>query len=260
MRKFLFLGIVLLFSSHGFSQIGGITASKFNSFNHTPIPVGKAEFEPSYNLNRFSQRWNQDGKLENIYNSSDSIVIDESLNFRMAYALTERLEFGCNLGVDYSNWSAKYAIATYDKLGLGIMAGANFPLGFAVIDKSNRSADQIGSYAFGLIASYEFSDKSSTDLNVQWQDYFQSNIELPQSDLFLSWEYGYYVKDILLVGGFWFQDSIFEFSDQYKLTFVPGVSFEMKEEYMVVINGSFDLLGKNIEKVNGLSVAFTLTL
>jgi len=241
-------------------QIGGITGSKINSFNHMPIDLGKAEFEPTYNYLQYSKQWDDDGKLQDAFASSDSLGYDVSLNLRMAYTFTTRLEFGCNLGIDYSNWSAKYALGTFGKVGLGVMAGANFPYGFSEINKKNREADQIGTYGLGLIFSYEINDKSSVDFNAQWQDYFQSNIENPNADQFLSVDYGYYVGDVLFMGSLFYQRSEFDNLNSYRLTFMPGISFEMKQAYMVVPNLSFDLLGKNIEKTLGFSVSFTMTL
>ncbi len=243
-----------------FSQIGGITASKINSVNHAPIDVGLAEFEPSYNFSKSRKQWDQNGNLSPLYSTIDSIVIDASFNLRMAYTMTDELEVGCNLGEGYSNWSAKYAVYTKNNFGLGLMLGANFPFGFAEIDTRNRTVDQIGTYGMGLIASYEVNEKSSIDFNAQIQNYFQDNEDLPNNDIFLSVDYGHYVKDLFLIVSFLYQTSDFDDFQQNKLTFSPGISFEMKPEYLIVANANFDLTGKQTEKTHGFSVAFTITL
>ena len=243
-----------------FSQIGGISASKINSINHAPIDLGLAEFEPSYSFSKSRKQWDQNGNLSPLYSTIDSILIDASFNLRMAYAFTEQLEFGCNLGVGYSNWSAKYAIHTKNKFGIGVMLGANLPFGFAEIDTRNRTVDQISTYGMGLIASYDVNEKSSIDFNAQIQNYFQDNDNLPSSDIFVSIDYGHYIKDILLVASFLYQTSDFDNFQQNKLTFSPGISFEMKPEYAIAANANFDLTGKQTEKTHGFSVAFTITL
>lgn len=261
MKKIVIILLIYsLFASVVIAQVGGVSGSKINAVNHVPIAVGLAEFEPSYNFARYGQQWNDDSDLINIFSSSDSIVIDASFNLRMAYAFTEELEFGCNLGADYSNWSAKYALFTENKLGLGLLAGVNFPFGFQVVDTKNRGVDQIGTYGIGVIASYELSEESSLDFNMQRQDYFQKHPALPSSDLFIYLDYGHYIGDFFMLASISYQHSSFDGFEQNKLSFSPGVSIEMKPEYLIVANANFDILGKNIEKSMGLSVAFTITL
>lgn len=259
LRTFISL-IILLSTTFCLAQIGGVTGSKINSVNHMPIDVGRAEFEPTYNLARYSQFWDNEGKVQDVFASPDSVVIDASINLRMAYTITTNLEFGCNLGNDYSNWSAKYAIGTYNKLGVGLLAGANFPFGYAEFDRKNRTADQIGTYGMGLILSYETSEKSSIDFNAQYQGYFHKNENLPNGDYFVSIDYGHYVGDLFWLASFLYQNSPHDLFNQNKLTFSPGVSIEMKPEYLMVFNFNFDLFGKNIEKTSGLGLSFTLTL
>ena len=140
------------------------------------------------------------------------------------------------------------------------MLGANFPFGFAEIDTRNRTVDQIGTYGLGMIASYELNEKASIDFNAQIQNYFQDNDDLPNNDIFVSIDYGHYVEDIYLLASFLYQTSDFDGFQQNKLTFSPGLSFEMKPEYLIVANANFDLVGKQAEKTHGFSVAFTITL
>ncbi len=259
MKQINSLLLFLLYFFSGYAQVGGVSGSKINAVNHAPIAVGLAEFEPSYNYLRTHEYWNDEGKLENIFSTSDSLLIRASINLRIAYTFTEALEFGCNLGVDYSNWSFKYALHTDKKLGIGLLAGANFPFGNTIVDKTRRSAAQIGTYGFGAIASYEFDEQSSLDFNVQIQEYFQKNDELPNADMFLYLDYGHYYKDFFLLASVSYQQSFGDI-DQHLLTFYPGVSIEMKPEYLIVLNGVFDILGRNIERTQGLSIAFTITL
>ena len=240
------------------AQIAGIAGVKINAINVVPMPVGSAEFEPSYNFSYTSDRWDMNGDRVSLYSTSDSILIDASLNLRMAYAFTDRIEFGCNLGTDFSNFSIKYALYNRHDIGFGIMAGTNLPFGFAEIDRSQRSPDQIPVYGLGLIMSYTIDEVSSIDLNVQVQDYYYDSVDLPDADIFVTMDYGHYVKDVLYVASFIYQESLTKSDSMRKLTFSPGISMEMMSNYAVVLNLNVDLMGRGIERNNGFSLAFTM--
>lgn len=262
MHKILF-GLLMVLTSviSSFAQIGGISSSKINSINAATLPVGVSEFEPTYNYLQSDQRWDESGNLQSLFSSTDSLLVDGSLNLRMAYSFTDRLEVGSNLGIDYSNFSFKYTILTKEKLGLGIMGGTNHPFGFAEIDRSKRSADQISTYGIGGILSYDFNEKNSIDFNVQVQDYFRNHADLPDSDLFVTIDYGHYMfEKILFMGSFIYQESFSDDGDLYKLTFSPGISYERKDNYHVVLNLNFDIAGRSVEKTSGLGLSFTITL
>lgn len=252
--------LLLTFCLTGYSQIGGITGSKINAINHEPIPKGKAEFEPSYTYGRTTQIWDDKKQLNYIFGSPDSLLIGAAMNFRMAYAFSNSFELGCNLGVGYSNWSMKYKLFDIDDLGIGIMGGINMPFGSAVVDKRQRYTGEVSSFAFGGIVSYEFNEQSSIDFNVQFQDYFHKAIGNSEYDVFLALDYGQYFNDYLMVHSLFYQSSNFNPLWQKKLTYSPGLSMEMKAEYMVVFNLNIDLIGRNVFRTNGFSVAFTITL
>lgn len=258
MRRLGILICVLLSTKCITAQIAGIAGVKINAINVVPMPVGSAEFEPSYNFSHTADRWDANGDRVSLYATSDSILIDAALNLRMAYAFTERIEFGCNLGTDFSNFSIKYALYNKENLGFGIMAGTNLPFGFAEIDKTQRSSGQIPAYGLGLIMSYTIDEVSSVDFNVQIQDYYYEALDLPEADLFVTLDYGRYVKDVLYVASFIYQESFTMADSVRKLTFSPGVSMEMMSNYAVVLNLNLDLYGRSIERNNGFSLAFTM--
>ena len=252
--------ILCLFANIISGQVGGISGSKVNSVNHVPIPVGTAEFEPSYTFSKYTKAWNDQGNLGDAFSSIDSAEINASWNMRMAYAFTDELEVGCNLGSNYSNWSAKYAIGNWDKLGLGLMTGLNLPFGNALIDKSNRASEHIGNYGLGIIGSYQFSEKASFDLNIQNFKNLFDHVEISNNDFYISADFGHYVGRSFLLASMYFQKSDFDGFTANVLRFSPGISIEHMSNYFIVLNGNFDLLGKNMPKTNGFSIAFTITL
>jgi len=260
--KYLLLILLFCSLSHTYAQIGGLTASKINSFNHAPIPKGSAEFEPNVTYSFSSKSWDDQGELKNTFSSLDSISVESGISFRMAYTLTDLWEVGTIIASDYSSWSVKRELMTKGPLGLGIMAGINVPYGITTIDRSLRAADQVSNYGIGLISSYELSIDASIDLNVQYQDYFHAAEDISNSDIFISLDYGHYInqQNIYLIASFLYQNSSLEIGNLSKLTFSPGISIEMKKSYLIVINANLDLTGQNTDKTNGFNVAWTMTL
>ncbi len=243
-----------------FAQVGGISGSKITSINHKPLPNGVAEFEPSYNFSVFSKQWNAEGKLEDAFSSSDSLSVSANWNLRMAYPISKRVELGAILGADFSNWSAKYALGTWENFGLGAMAGLNLPFGNAQINKNNREASSIGNYGLGLIASYEFDEITSLDINVQNFKNLYEHQELSNNDLYITADFGRYFGPSLLVASVYYQYSDFDAFKASVFQFTPGISYEKKENYVLVLNGNFSLFGKNMPKTFGFSMACTIVL
>jgi len=242
------------------AQISGIAGIKITSINSASMGKGSAEFEPQYNLSTIRKAYDNDGNLVNIYNSSDSLSKQGSIALRMAYGFSDKLEFGTLISNAASNWSAKYEVYNRDKLGLGLMAGLNLPFGSSIIDRKNRQAEQIVSFGLGAIASYNFNENSTVDFNIQWQNYGDNADGLQSSDSFISMDFGHYVKNVLLVSSFIYQTSYFEDNNQNKLSFLPGISLEMKDNFALVFNLSLDLFGKNIQRTTGFGAAWTIAL
>lgn len=245
-RIYLFTFALIFLTTQLKSQIGGVTGTKINALNHKAIDTGSAEFEPNYSIIQSSKYWDENGEENDIYNSKDSIYWETGISFRMAYALSDKFEVGTLLANDYSNWSVKYAYLTKEKLGIGLQGGFNLPYGITVIDKTNRQADQVASYILSLSGSYEFSKLLSIDANIQYQDYFDSVDQLQNSDIFVYVDAGQYISDggVLLMASVSYQQSKFDLFNQNKFSFYPGVAFEMKDNFFLVLNCSFDLSGK----------------
>lgn len=225
-----------------------------------PLPLGTAEMEPNYNYSRSNQYWNDNGNLINTFQSNDSIAIDANMSLRAAYPFTNKLEVGCNIDSELSAWSAKYAIDTTGQLKIGLMTGIGIPFGNTIIDRSNRTVEQVSSYGYGAIFSYDINENASVDFNFQIQDYFHHNEEISNQDCFAYIDYGHYFGSTVYIASLAYETSRFDEYSAGKLFFSPGVAFESNEEYVLAINANFDLKGKNVEKQNGFNIAFTLAL
>lgn len=245
-----------------YCQIGGIAGSKINAINHAAIPVGSAEFEPNYNYTLSNKVWDGNGNEANLFSSPDSVLINTSVSLRMAYAFTKNFEVGAQIGNDFSNWSVRYEVMTKDKFGLGLVAGYNLPFGNVVLDRSKRTPDQVSAFVLGLTTSYEFNPSTSIDFNYQYQGYFQDAEGIPSHDSFFYLDAGHYINGsaILIMGSLSYQYSNILDANATKLTFYPGISTEVKDNYFLVLNGMFDLSGKNSEKTSGFAVAWTIIL
>jgi len=262
MRYWLFLVAIFFFCQNIHAQIGGISGGKINAFNHLPIPKGTAEFEPNYGFYSVSKFWDNDGQLQAKYGSKDSLEINSQISFRMAYTFSDKFELGTFIAESFTNWSFKYVTLDKEKFGLAVIGGLNFPFGSAVIDKSQRKPEHHSQYILGLASSHQFSESTSLDINLQYQDYFGSHPEIPKSDIFIYADVGHYLGDsgIQLLSSLGYQISQLEDTSSTKMTFYPGVAFEMQSNYFIVANAFFDLIGQNAEKTSGISIAWTITL
>jgi len=243
------------------AQIGGVNAAKINAITPAPITKGTAEFEPNYSFTRFNQAWDDKGNLRSIYSNTDSVEIQTQMSFRWAYGLSDKIEIGGFLAEDFSNWSIKHNTFIKEKLALGFQGGVNLPFGNIVRNNSNKQPDQISTYIIGIGGTYEFSEILSLDFNVQLQDYFSSHSDLPSNDLFFFTDAGYYINDVVMImGSISYQTSKFSDFRQNKFSFYPGFALEMIDNYFIVVNGMFDLSGKNTEKTSGVALSLTMTL
>jgi len=252
---------LVIYYSSGIAQINGVSGSKINAFNHLPIPVGTAEFEPNIGITRYSQYWDTEGNLQSVFQSTDSIQIESTISFRMAYPLSSKLELGTFIATDFSNWSLKYALGGNETFGYGIMGGINLPYGIASIDKKNRTADQVSTYGLGIIGSFTINETTSIDANLQYQDYIHSAPGLPDGNIFLSIDYGKYFKGrTQLMSSFVYSQSLGDQANGFVLSYYPGIGLESKGAYMIFLSGAFDLIGENALKTSGFAVAWTITL
>ena len=125
---FILMMFVFFFSSIiAKAQVGGISGSKLDAYCVDVVDHHKIEFEPAFF--HFSSRatWDDDGHLEDIYGSSDSVFHNTGINFRFTYGLWDKLEIGASISTDLqvSNWGARYILYQNNKVGVAVIAGAN---------------------------------------------------------------------------------------------------------------------------------------
>ena len=244
------------------AQVGGISSLKINAITHLPLTLGTAEFEPNYTFTRTTSFWDDNGELIPIFPNQDSAIIETLVSFRMAYPLSKKIELGTFIASDFSNWSVKYTLLDQDKWGLASMGGINLPYGVTTVSTNTRSPDNTIPYAYGLIATYQISERSSIDVNVQRQSYISRGTLVPFAEYFFTADFGHYVGDqgIQLIHSVVSYIGQFDNSTARSLTYYPGIVLEMQSNYAVTVNGFFDLTGRNIGKTGGFNVAWTILL
>lgn len=258
-KLLLTIAIILFSIKIGLSQIMGISGSKISAFSYDPIPVHVLEFEPTFNITRSNSFW--DDTADRI-TDIDSVTISSSLCWRITYGLMENLEVGLSVPSDVSSGALGIKAYLYggDLFNLSAMAGTNIALGNRTFDKNNPNFDDLSNFGLGLVGSLVFNEKQSIDINFQVQDYFKNEIEgVPTSSYFFNADYGgRALKDnVLLILGTGYQFYKTDNLEQSKWTLYPGISVEFANNYLIVINTSFDFLGKNIEKQFGFSLSLT---
>lgn len=253
------VSLLFIFSQQiSIGQIAGISGSKISAFSYDPIPKHKVEFEPTFNITRDNKFWNEDSELMDL----DSFVVSSSLCWRITYGLSDNIEVGLSVPSNVSNGSLGIKAYLYggDVFNLTAMAGTNIALGNRVYDKDNPSIDDLSNYGLGLVGSLVFDEKRSIDINFQIQDYFKNDVdEVPTSSYFFNADYGGRAlnENLLFILGSGYQFYKTDELTQSKWTLYPGISIEYAKNYLIVINTSFDLTGKNMEKQFGFSLSLT---
>lgn len=250
--------LFLFFQQISFCQITGISGSKISAFSYDPIPKNIVEFEPTFNITSSDQIWDNDSNLTDL----DSASVSSSLCWRITYGMTDNIEVGLSVPSDVSAGGLGIKAYLYgdDVFNLTAMAGTNIALGNRIYDKDNPSIDDLSTYGLGLVGSLVFDEKRSIDINFQVQDYFKNDIEgIPTSSYFFNADYGGrgWNDKLLFILGSGYQFNKIDDVTQSKWTLFPGVSIEFAENYLIVMNTSFDFAGKNMEKQFGFSLSLT---
>jgi len=257
--KFLLAMVVVgAVNNFAFSQVQGVTPSKINALNHATIGKGSLEIEPNYGFCHSKKKWTVNGESEPLFSMPDSSIAEHMLSLRMAYGISDLLDVGSFIGENFSSLSFRYSTKGDGKLGIAFIGGVNFPVGVTNIN-TEKSEDETSTYAVGIAASYQLGSSTSIDANFQYQDFFSGSRALPNSQFFTFIDIGHYIKNntILLIASIGQQVDYSNFDYAQKVTFYPGVAFEQWERLAIALNGSFDIFGNDMDKVNGFSAAFT---
>lgn len=272
-RTLIVISILTLLSFVSRAQILGISASKLSAYNTFTVAPKQVEFEPTFGVSRNSGAWDRF-----VFSGSDTISLAGSINWRMTYGLTERLEFGLNVLSDasYGNFSLKSLLFEDGDFSLGAMVGVGMPWADRTYAHSDPTIDDVSSYAAGLIASFTLDSLSSIDLNVTYQDYFRDVTEttsfmnpvggvefftqqLTGSTFFVNADVGTYVihERIQLVAGAGYQTSVIDDFWQANLFLESGISVETAENFHVVLAATQSIWGRNSEKSTSVCLSFT---
>ncbi len=242
---------LIFISTKSIGQVAGVSTDKLAAYNAETLELGLMELEPTFSYARALGYYNQEGDFRDY----TGVEISSALTFRVSYGITKNLEIAANVATQFNQLglSAKYYLLGNEKIGFGLLAGINSDITNGPRDLSSIQRQ----YVFGITNHYNFTDIFSVSNSIQLQD----SQNYLGSDLFLNSEFGYYIhEELLLIAGFGYSRfSNDEFDDSNVLSFVPGFNFE-KKSFNVALQGQFDLVGKNINSYNGVSVSITQLL
>jgi len=142
-----------------------------------------------------------------------------------------------------------------------LLLGTTFSNQSDLVSHNSGFYEKTISLAGGFALTQQFSSRLSLDMDLQYQHVLSRNLSLSK-DVFLDTDLGYYVyhHKLQLTGGLSFNHNNFKINDHkaYRLTFNPGLTIETGKSYIIVIYLPIDLLGREVERAYGFSLAFTL--
>lgn len=264
MRKIYLIFLFLFFTFINVkSQIGGISASKLATLCAGTVPNKGIEFEPAFGFGYSSRYWDNDGNLQNLSASGDSVFVNSGFGFRFSYGAYENLEIGTAFPADMSgiSFGAKYKIPFESKISIAALLGTNIPLGNQFFDTKNRSYDFSTSAVGGIVMTYDFTDNFAIDFDLQYQDFIQKVEGTHNNDMFVNCDIGYYITEgFQVIIGANYQQYNYTDTEISLLTLNPGVTIERAENFLLVLNFPYDITGKNIEQSAGFGFALTISL
>jgi len=264
MKKLLFTSFLIISSFTLFAQVGGISNSKLASLNAKTIDHHMVEFEPTVTHIVSHKIWNNDGQLQDLYGSSDSVFKSTSLGFRFTYGLWGKIEIGGSISTDLAmtGLGVKYNFWGNDKMDIAAVAGANIPLGNKTIDNTIKLSDNLTSLGGGFIYTAYFNEKFSLDAAAQYMFFVEETTNEHKGSFYLNTDVGYFVFDntLQLVLGAGYQNSSFDQLNSNTVSLYPGITVETGKRYVLVLQAPFDIAGKNARKNFGVSFSLTISL
>ena len=266
-RSFIAILILVfsLMSNNLSAQVAGVSASKLTAIDATLVHTKTLEAEPSFIYLYGKKAYDNNGNLYPVFQDNDTAAILKDLFFRFTYGVGQNLEIGTFVTANLSSISfgAKYRFVQHRKfLGVALL-GINFS------NQSNFGIRKTGFFgkslgiATGVALTNNFTSRLSLDVSAQYQNSFCYEGSL-SDDYFLDSDLGYYVfhQTLQLAGGFSFQYNHYKTGnpDAYRLSFHPGVTIETGKSFIIVFYTPIDLVGKNMGRFTGFSLAFTLSI
>ncbi|NPD46463.1 MULTISPECIES: transporter [unclassified Lentimicrobium] len=264
MKKIFLTSIIIISSYVLFAQIGGVSNSKLASLNATTIDHHIVEFEPSVSHIISHKVWNNEGQLQDLYGSSDSVFKSTGLGFRFTYGLWDKVEIGGSISTDLAmtGLGVKYNFWGNDKMDIAAVAGANIPLGNKTIDNTIKLSDNLTSVGGGFIYSAYFNEKFTLDAAAQYLFFAEKTEDEHKGSLYLNTDVGYYVFDqnLQLIVGAGYQNSSFNQLNSNTVSVYPGITVETGKRYVLILQAPFDIAGKNARKNFGISFSLTISI
>lgn len=263
MKKSLTAIFLWFFALNTFAQVTGISASKLVAYDATIVPKYTLEVEPSFSYLYSHQLFNNNSHLQPLNIADDSSFVMNNFYMRFTLGLGKNLEVGTFINADMSSFSfgAKYRLFQHKKSGLVLLAGTTFSRQSDWVYRTAGFYGKTLSLAGGFAFTQQFFSRLSWDTDLQYQNIMSRNKSITDN-LFLDSELGYYVYDhrLQIIGGlsFNYNNHKLDQHDTYRLTFNPGITIETGKSYIIVIYFPIDLLGNEIERTYGFSLAFTL--
>ena len=263
MKQLILLLSILSISTTLFAQIGGLSGSKLGSYTVDVVDDKKIEFEPSFWHARSSQYFDNNGTLENLYSTSDSLKVITAISFRFTYGLWDKLELGMSVSTDVSAaaFGIRYAFLQKEKYGLGLIAGLNVPLGNRTLDQTVRATGNIPQFGIGMVGAYSFTDNLSVDFTGQYVHFLRKTSDLDKGGFHINTDLGYYLLDhrLQLVGGLGYHYIKNNVGAHQILTLIPGITVEASKDFIMVFSVPFDVYGQLENKNVAFNFALTLT-
>jgi len=265
MKKNILFLFSLIFVSTTMAQVGGLSASKLGTLCTAPVPEGTIEFEPFFGYATSTNLFDSNGDLQPLFSTSDSTMRFAGSGFRFSYGLMKNLEVGVSLPIDVSevNFGAKYKLPFEGNLTIGLLAGYNKVLGNRISVCRDAICKATPAYVGGIIMTYEFSDKLSIDFDAQYHKHKKTTVDGHTQGFNVNSDIGYYLMEKVnfIIGlNYAYQTYNTNLDDSYLLTLNTGVAIEKAENFILVINAPFDLLGKNEYQTTGFGLALTIIL
>jgi hypothetical protein len=256
----------LLLNKHVCAQaIGGLSASKLGTLTAQEVGQGNIEMEPFFGYASTQHYFDHQGNVQKLFMSNDSTQKFSAFGFRFTYGVMKNMEIGVSLPVDVSEvrFGLKYQLPALGKLQWAILAGYNNIVGNQAYSRRNAFHESTPSVIGGLILSYPISRKWSIDFDAQYQKHTLNTVDGHTQGLYLNSDMGYYfLEKISFIVGLNYNCQTFSNIENSSelLTLNTGVAIERAQNFILVINAPFDIMGKNEYRTKGFGLALTVLL
>ncbi len=262
--KVILITIITLLSLTTYAQISGVSMDKLGSFHANVNPHLRLQFEPSFNHTQRDKCWDNNSNLNPIYETVDSVNKSSSMNFRFTMGLFDKAEIGFNISpnLSMSRWALKYQLSKSKKLGVAMVFGANIPLGNGTEDRKITAASNLASTGIGAVASYQYSEKFSSDITVQYCHFLKQSNKHEVGGFFVNTDFGYYIfnNSIQIMAGLGYQNIVDDIGDHSLLNINSGFALVSPKSYDIAFVIPYSVYGKNEAKNIGLEFYLTIYL